>query len=124
IPGSIVEYSITVTNTGPGTVDASTLAITDPVPANTQLYVSTASGNPVEFLNGTPASGLAFNYAGNVGYSNQAGGGTPFPYVPVPDAAGFDAAARGLRIAPTGAMSAASAAGNPSFTIRFRVRIP
>lgn len=124
IPGSIVEYSITVTNTGPGAVDASTLAITDPVPANTQLYVSTASGNPVEFLNGTPASGLTFNYASNVGYSSQAGGGTPYTYVPVPDAAGFDAAARGLRIAPTGAMSAAGAAGNPSFTIRFRVRIP
>jgi len=124
IPGSIVEYSITVTNTGPGTVDASTLAITDPVPANTQLYVSTASGSPVEFLNGTPASGLAFNYATNVGYSNQAGGGTPYTYVPVPDAAGFDAAVRGLRVAPTGAMGAAGAAGNPSFTIRFRVRIP
>jgi len=124
IPGSIVEYSITVTNTGPGTVDASTLAITDPVPANTQLYVSTASGNPVEFLNGTPASGLAFNYATHVGYSSQAGGGAPYSYVPAPDAAGFDAAVRGLRIAPSGAMSAASGTGNPSFTVRFRVRIP
>jgi uncharacterized repeat protein (TIGR01451 family) len=124
IPGSIVEYSITVTNNGPGIVDASSLAITDPVPANTQLYVSTAAGSPVEFVNGTPASGLGFSYAANVSYSSQAGGGAPYSYTPVPDAAGFDAAARGLRIVPSGAMNAASAAGSPSFTVRFRVRIP
>jgi len=124
IPGSIVEYSVTVTNNGPGIVDASSLAITDPVPANTQLYVSTAAGNPIEFVNGTPASGLSFNYATNASYSSQAGGGAPFNYTPVPGTGGFDAAARGLRIAPFGAMNAASTSGSPSFTVRFRVRIP
>src|SRR4051812_36560343 len=35
IPGSVVRYIITVSNSGSGTVDASTLAITDPVPVNT-----------------------------------------------------------------------------------------
>jgi uncharacterized repeat protein (TIGR01451 family) len=123
IPGGVVEYVITVANRGPGQVDASTIVLTDPVPANSALYVATTSGNPVVFADGTPASGLAYSYAANVTYSNQAGGGAPYTYVPVPDSAGFDAAVRGIRIAPTGSMNAAGASGNPSFTIRFRVRI-
>ena len=123
IPGSVTEYSITITNTGPGFVDASTLVVTDPVPANTDLYVSTASGNPIAFINGAIASGLAFNYALNVTYSNQAGGGPPFNYIPVPDANGFDSNVRGFRVAPTGMMNGATVLGNPSFTVRFRVRV-
>jgi uncharacterized repeat protein (TIGR01451 family) len=124
IPGSFTEYSITITNTGPGFVDASTLVITDPVPANSQLYVSTASGNPVVFADGAPSSGLGFNYAANVTYSNQPGGGAPYNYTPVPDANGCDATVTGLRVAPTGMMNGATLAGNPSFTVRFRVRVP
>jgi uncharacterized repeat protein (TIGR01451 family) len=123
IPGSLIEYSITVTNGGPGVVDASTLVITDAVPANTELYVSTAGGSPVEFADGVPASGLTFSGAPNVSYSSQPGGGAPFNYTPVPDADGFDAAVRGLRIAPAGTMNAASGAGNPSFTVRFRLSV-
>jgi len=123
IPGSVVEYAVTVTNTGPGTVDASTLAISDPLPANSHLYVSTVSGNPVTFTDGTPASGLSYSYASDVSFSNQPAGGAPYNYTPVPDADGFDPAVRGLRIAPTGVMNAAGA-GNPNFTVRFRVRVP
>ena len=123
IPGGVTQYSITVTNQGPGTVDASTLVITDPVPANSDLYVSTASGDPVVFVDGAPASGLSFNFAANVGYSNQPGGGAPYNYTPVPDAEGFDPNVTGFRIAPTGMMNAATVAGNPTFTIRFRVRV-
>ena len=123
IPGAVVQYVVSITNSGNGTVDSSSLVITDPVPANADLYVATAAGNPVQFIDGTPASGLTYNYASNVGYSNQGGGGPPYTYTGVPDAAGFDAAVTGLRIGPTGVMSAASAAGSPSFTVRFRVRI-
>ncbi len=123
IPGSVQLYSIVITNQGPGTVDASTLAITDPVPANSALFVSTASGDPVVFINGSPASGLTFNYAAHVTYSNQPGGGAPYSYVPAPDANGFDPNVTGFRVAPAGVMNAASVAGNPSFTIRFRVRL-
>ena len=123
IPGSVQLYSLTITNQGPGTVDASTLVISEFVPPNSDLYVSTASGDPVAFVNGTPVSGLSYVYASNVTYSNQPGGVAPYSYTPVPDAAGFDPNVTGLRIAPTGAMSAAGPGGNPSFTIRFRVRL-
>jgi len=121
IPLSIVRYDITMTNSGPGTIDSGTLVLTDPIPANSAMYVSTASGNPVVFVNGATASGLTYNYATDVTYSSTGATG-PWTYTPVPDANGFDAAVRAVRIAPTGVMSAAGG-GNPSFTIQFRVRI-
>ncbi len=121
IPLAVVRYDVSVTNTGPGTVDSGTLVITDPVPAAASMYVATTSGDPVVFLNGATASGLTYNYAANVTYSSVGASG-PWTHSPVPDANGFDAAVRAVRIAPTGVMSAAGS-GNPSFTIQFRIRI-
>jgi uncharacterized repeat protein (TIGR01451 family) len=123
IPGSIVRYAVTVTNSGTGLVDGSSLVLTDPVPANTSLFVSTAGGPPVEFIDGTPASGLGFSYPANESFSNQPGGGPPYTYVPVPDANGVDANVTGLRVAPTGSMAASGPGGSPSFQVRFRVRV-
>ena len=121
IPQSVVRYDVTVTNSGPGSVDANTLVITDPIPANTAMYVATTPANPVVFVNGATPSGLIFNYATNVSYSSTGASG-PWTYTPVPDANGFDPAVRAVRIAPGGTMSAAGA-GNPSFTMQFRIRI-
>jgi len=121
IPLAIVRYDIVTSNSGPGTVDANTLVLTDPIPANTSLYVATTSGDPVVFINGAPVSGLTWSYAANVTYSNVGAAG-PWTYVPSPDADGFDAAVRALRVAPGGTMNAVGG-GNPAFTIQFRVRV-
>lgn len=123
IPGATVRYEVVVRNSGIGMSDSGSVVLTDPIPANTALFVSTASGNPVEFVDGNPASGLSFNYATHVSYSRQAGGGPPFNYVPVPDASGFDPVVTGLRVAPAGALLPNSASGAPGFAIRFRVRL-
>lgn len=123
IPGATVRYEVVVRNSGVGMTDNGSVVLTDPVPANTALYVSTASGNPVEFVDGNPVSGLSFNYATHVSYSRQAGGGPPYNYVPVPDANGFDPVVTGLRVAPSGVLLPNSVAGAPSFSIRFRVRL-
>jgi uncharacterized repeat protein (TIGR01451 family) len=122
IPQAVVRYDVTITNSGPGTVDSGTLVITDPIPTDAAMYVSTASGNPVVFVNGATASGLTFTYATNVTYSSTGVSG-PWAYTPSPDVNGFDAAVRAVRIAPAGVMSAASGGNNPAFTIQFRVRI-
>lgn len=123
IPGSTVLYSVIVTNTGTGFADTNTLVITDPIPANTSICVSTLCANPiVQFIDGSPASGLSLNYAANVSYSNTVGGGAPFTYTPVADAAGFDANVTGIRIAPAGTMNAAGG-GSPSFSVRFTVKV-
>jgi Surface adhesin CshA non-repetitive domain 2 len=123
IPGAIVRYLITVGNAGLGTVDADSLIITDPLLANVNVFASTSSGDPIQFINGTPASGLTYSYASNVSYTNQPGGVGPFTYTPVLDGAGYSSGVTGIRIAPTGTMAASTGAGNPSFTIQFLVRI-
>jgi uncharacterized repeat protein (TIGR01451 family) len=123
IPGSVIRYSIVVSNAGFATADNGSVAITDPVPAGSALYVATAGGSPVDFIDGSPSSSLSFNYATHVSYSSQPGGGPPYSYVPVPDASGFDAAVTGLRVAPQGVLAGSTAAGNPGFTLRLRVRV-
>lgn len=123
IPGAVVRYAITVRNSGAGPVDGNTLVITDPVPPDAELFVGTGSGDPVEFIEGAPGSGLTFSYPIHVAYSNQPGGGAPYTYTPVPDAAGFDANITGLRVAPAGVMLPSGSGGDPLFTMRFRVRL-
>lgn len=123
IPGAVVQYTVGVTNQGIGTVDSDSLVVTDPLPANLALYVDTSGGDPISFTNGPTPSGLAYNYATDVTFSNQVGGGPPFNYTPVPDPDGFDPAITGYRVAPTGIMSAASGGNNPSFNVTLRVRI-
>jgi hypothetical protein len=122
IPGSLQRYVVTVTNTGVGSVDASTLVIADLVPANTELLVA-GGGDPVQFVDGATASGLTFDYATHVTYSNQPGGAPPYSYVPTANGNGVDPNVTALRIAPSGAMSGAAGANQPSFSVEFRVRV-
>lgn len=119
IPQAVVEYEIQATNSGPGAVDANTLVITDSIPADATMYV--AGGSPVTFTNGATPSGLTYNYAAHVTYS-AVGPAGPWNHTPAPNADGCDPLIRAVRIAPAGAMNGASG-GNPSFTVRFRVRI-
>ena len=118
IPGAVVEYTVNVRNVGTGAVDSSSIVILDVMPAEMAFAVAT----PVTFTNGTTTSGLgAFNAATMVTYSSATGGAAPYTYTP---AGSFDANLRGIRIAPTGTMAAAtSAAAQPSFTIRFRAQV-
>ena len=123
IPGAVIAYTVSVTNQGPGTVDADSLVITDPVPANSALFVDSSGGDAIVFVDGPVSSGLTYSSATDVSYSNQPGGGPPYTYTPTPDAAGFDPAVTGFRVAPGGDMNAASGSGNPSFNIRFTTRV-
>jgi uncharacterized repeat protein (TIGR01451 family) len=118
IPGAVVEYTITVRNVGAGTVDASSIVLLDVMPAGMAFAV----GTPVTFTNGSPASGLnTFNANTMVTYSQVAGGVAPYTYTPT---GSYDANVRGIRIAPTGTMAAAtSGTAQPSFTIRFRAQV-
>ena len=123
IPGAIVQYTISVTNQGPGTVDADSLTITDPVPLNTVLFVDDSAGDPIVWIDGAVASGLTYSYATDVTYSDQPGGGPPYDYSPSPDPQGFDPAITGFRIQFGGTMNGASGGNNPSFNVRFRTRV-
>ena len=123
IPGAVVRYTVGVSNQGLGAVDSDSLVITDPVPGNTDLYVDTSSGDPIVFVDGAVTSGLAYDYATDVSFSNQPGGGAPYNYTPVPDADGFDPAVTGYRLNPAGAMNGTVGSSVPSFNVQFRVRV-
>lgn len=114
-PGSDVAYTLTVTNSGGSAVDASTLQLTDVLPANVTFYngdynASSPGMGPFELTAGS--SGVTLPAAGRA-YSNN--GGSTYAYTP---AAGYDANVDAVRLTPTGSMAA-----NSSFTIRFRARI-
>ena len=74
---------------------------------------------PSVFIDGATVSGLAFNGASNVAYSNQPGG-TVTGYSPL---APFDPAVTGIRFSPSGTLRASNGTAHPSFTLRYRMVI-
>lgn len=128
IPGSEVEYSISVTNQGSGTVDGDSVAINDPVANNACLVVrdiGAIGSGPVEFANGTPSSNLTYTFISlasttdDVDFSND--GGLTYSYTPTANAQGCDPAVTDIQINPKGAFAADIGAGSPSAEFLFRV---
>jgi hypothetical protein len=104
--------------------------VLDNVPVQGDLFVGDVGApgsGPVEFADGSPSSGLTYTFislasgADDLFFSDD--GGVTFGYTPVPDADGYDAAVTHLRVEPTGALAPATAGGDPSFSLRFRVRV-
>lgn len=125
IPGGYVNYNILTTNSGPGGVDGNTIAVTDPVPANTDLFVGdigAAGSGPVMFSDGVPSSGLGYAFPVDLAYLDTA---CSMPVTPVPDGAGFASNVGCIRINLTGTFvgDAVQGAPSPNFTISYRVRI-
>lgn len=125
IPGSLVDYTLSVTNSANGSIDNNAVVISDPIPANTELFVSNLGGagsGPVAFTDGAPASGLTYTFTalGNAGddvsFSND--GGVTFTYTPVANANSVDPTVTHIRINPKGNFNSS---GN--FQLRFRVRV-
>ncbi|MEM7084008.1 MAG: hypothetical protein AAF465_14865 [Pseudomonadota bacterium] len=123
IPGAQIDYTFSVINDGPGPVDNATLVITDTVPDDMRLFVDTSAGDPITFVDGSPTSGLLFNYATDVTFSSQPGGVAPYDYVPVPDAEGYDSLVTGIRVSPSGQMDGNSVGGNPQFSVTIRMQV-
>lgn len=101
IPGAVVRYQITITNGGTGSVDADTVVVSDPIPANTKACVAagtrcTAADLPTFAAGTSGLTGVAFEYSND--------NGATWTYVPTADAQGADTAVTDIRQAPTGAM--------------------
>ncbi len=125
IPGAEVLYTMRVTNSGASAVDNNTLVITDPIPANTEVFTGDLSGGaPLIFVDGTPSSALscAFVALGNLAdcmdFSNDSG--VSWTYVPN---GSFDPAVTNIRFSLSGAMSPNTGSGNTYFDLKFRVRV-
>jgi len=127
IPGAEIDYTTTATNTGAGATDNNTVVFTDSIPAGTQLFVGDLGlpgSGPVEFINGTTASGLSYTFVGlgspadDLVFFDSTG-----PYVPTPDGNGCDAAVLAIRVDLKGQFDPAAGGNTPSFTLRFRTRV-
>jgi len=130
IPGSVVQYTITSTNSGFGTADTDSVTVTDSIPANTEMFVddiSAPGSGPLAFSDGSTPSALAYSFvalgntADDIEFSND-GGGT-YNYTPVPDADGYDSNVTHFRGLTSGAFAASDGINNPGFSFQFRVRV-
>ena len=130
LPGALVDYALTVTNpAGNALATVAGVTVVDPLPAAVKLRVIGLDGNagPIEFADGNLlglgllGSGLALSFvslastADGVDFSTD---GIDWTYVPVPDAAGFDARVRAIRVRLAGSQTAAS-----GFRLRYRVAV-
>ncbi len=129
IPGCVVEYSLLLINSGAGAVDDGTLIITDPISANTELYVdSYGSCGPVDFIDGTPLSGLSCTFTDltdltdDVNFSDETSPGPyTYDYVPV-STGGFDTNVTSIEISPKSQFNG-TGGGDPSFQLKFRTKV-
>jgi uncharacterized repeat protein (TIGR01451 family) len=123
IPGALIDYTLTVKNTGVGTPDNNAVVITDPIPSDTALFVQDLLGSgPVVFVQGTPSSSLSYTFTSlssttdDLSFSSN--GGSTYAYTPVPDTNNVDAFVTHMKVSPKGTF-----AGGSNFQLRFRVRI-
>ncbi|MEA3008389.1 MAG: trimeric autotransporter adhesin [Sphingomonadales bacterium] len=130
IPGAVLVYSLSVSNSSAGYPDSNSMAVVQSVPAQASLFVgdlgSTGSG-PVAFAQGSPSSGLTYAYSSlasttdDLAFSNN--GGASFGYTPAADASGYDSAVTHIKVSPKGVFAGASGSGSPSFTISYRIKV-
>ncbi len=117
IPGAILEYTITAKNDGNLAADNNSIVISDAIPTNTKVCVTTLGDcKALYFANGTPTSGLLL---ASITYSNN--GGTTYAYTPSPDAEGSDSSVTNIRASMSGDFLPKTAATSPNFNIKFRV---
>ena len=121
LPGSVVEYAISVTNDGQR-LDSGSVIITDALPADVRLVVSGASA--FELVDGATSSDVSLNWGGpasttdGVEFSTD---GVTFSYAPSVDADGADPAITHVRFTLDGAMrQRIDTSPDPSFSIRFQ----
>lgn len=126
IPGALIKAKATVTNTGTGSPDSNSTFVSLPIPANMKFYlgdIGPAGQGPVQFAQGTVASGLSYTYIGptntsdSLDYSNNSG--ASWTYQPVLDAQQADAAITHVRIKPTGTFNTGTSPNFPSFTVTY-----
>ncbi len=118
LPGSIVRYTISVTNPG-RRIDENTIDLRDHLPPHLSLVV--AGPSAFSFADGAVPSGLSFSWGGpgdvtdSVSFSTD---GVNFDYLPVPmGPMQVDPAVTHVRIRPTGSLQPMAAGNQPSFTV-------
>lgn len=124
IPGADVVYAIDVKNEGNGPADNDSLFLVDAMPANLSFFNGDMDGagpatGAVKFTDA--GSGLSFNVANDVRYSNAGSPPASFAACSYIPAAGYDPAVSYVCLNPKGVMENGSPF--PEFTVEFRAQI-
>jgi len=122
IPGAVVEYLITVTNTGSEQTDADSVVVWDDGPADAKMCLINRVGGPVIFNDPGSNSSLNYSFANLLSTTDDlefsSNGGSTFTHEPSADGDGCDTAITDFRVNPTGAFAAG---GNFTITVRYIV---
>ena len=118
IPGAIVAYTLTASNSGPSAVDSNTVLIIDTLP--NQLSVGTAA-SPT-FTQGSPTSGLTFTASTDIAFSNGTTAPTTYAGCKYTPTSAYDTAVRYICLNPKGTM-AGSTGTPPSFAITIQAKV-
>ena len=130
IPGAVVQYTITSSNSGFAVTDTDSVIITDSIPANTEMFVgdiAAVGSGPLAFFDGSTSSALSYTFTAlgsstdDIEFSSD--GGVTYTYTPVPDADGFDSNITHFRGLTGGAFAASNGISKPGFSFQFRVRV-
>ncbi|MEE9302291.1 MAG: CCXG family PEP-CTERM protein [Thiotrichaceae bacterium] len=123
IPGAIVRYLVSVSNTG-SAADRDTININDPIPANVKLMVTAGH---IGFSDGSPASGLNFSYdplnpaSDDITFSDD--NGASFLYIPVADAEDADSDVTQINLQPAGRLGCSNTGAAYEFSLFYDVII-
>lgn len=118
IPGAVVRYTIQISNSGASMVTNNSVFIFDALPP--EISVGTAASP--SFTQGTPSSGLTFNAANDIRYSNAGTAPANFAACTYTPTSAYDAAVRYVCLNPKGTM-AGSTGTPPSFSLTFNAQI-
>lgn len=125
IPGSDVLYTIHVSNTGSKSVDANTIFIADKMPAQASFYNGDlngpAAGSNVVIFSET-GSGLSFNPATDLAFSNGATAPANFLACNYTPAVGYDPNVTFICLKLQGALNAGSLSPS-NFSLQFRAQV-
>ena len=121
VPGNDIIFALTVTNSGDLPIDEDATFLVADIPADTIFF----NGPTPEFANAAVgfvpgSSGVTFNPATDVSYSNSVSRPTSPAECTYTPQAGYDPAVTFICLNPKGIMTAS---GNPSFELRYRVQI-
>lgn len=131
LPGAILTYSLTATNTGVGAAENNSIWINDSIPSKTAIAVSDydniANNGPI-YIDSNNTSGLTYSFislssqADDIEFSNN--NGVTFDYAPVASSDGTDSNITHFRINPKGVFLApTNGQASTEFTIKFRVQL-
>lgn len=124
LPGNDVVYTITVTNEGLGPVDTDTMELIDYLPPDMIFYNDDIDdggpeSEPVAWSEN--GSGLSFNYATDVAFSNSTTIPQNFSACSYSPSVGYDPNITYICFNPKGQMATGNP--NPTFSLKFRSQI-